>query len=213
MFSRIDDIAVSVNEGVATLEGRANQRRIKSRAERLASDIVGVQRVVNEINVEYLGKKVTDMQIIHETQAAIRRSAHLDRREIRVHCQRAHVSLYGVVESDLEKRVAEWIADGVTGVVHVNNSLAVEREWKEKSDEAIKSDLERKLKFSLFDKSDNVDVTVENGTAILRGEVGTWRQWQLVMDLALEAGARHPHNLLNVRLHPPHGGSNLFVPR
>jgi len=179
----------------------------------LASDIVGVQRVVNEIEVQYVDKEVSDMEIIHETQAAILRSAHLDRRNIRVHCQRAHVSLYGIVESDLEKRVAQWIADGVTGVVHVNNSLAVEQEWEEKSDEAIKSDLERKLRFSLLDKSDKIDVTVEKGTVILRGEVATWRQWQMVMDLALEAGARHPHNLLNVRYHPPHGASRLFVPR
>jgi osmotically-inducible protein OsmY len=213
MFSRNDTIESSVDEGVVTLTGKVNRLRTKSRAERLASDIVGVQRVVNEIKVEYVDEKVSDMEIIHETQAAIRRSAHLDRRDIRVHCQRAHVSLYGIVESDLEKRVAQWIADGVTGVVHVNNSLTVEREWKEKSDDAIKSDLERKLKFSLLGKSDKIKVTVQNGTVILRGEVATWRQWQLVMDLALEAGARHPHNLLNVRYHPPHSASNLFVPR
>lgn len=213
VFSRIDAIESRVNEGVVTLTGRVNRLQIKNRAERLAADIVGVQRVINEIKVEYVDKDVSDMEIIHETQAAIRRSAHLDRREIRVHCQRAHVSLYGIVDSELEKRVAEWIADGVTGVVHVNNALAVEPEWKEKSDEAIKSDLQRKLKYTLFDKSDNIDVTVENGTVILRGEVATWRQWQLVMDLALEAGARHPHNLLNVRYHPPHGASRIFVPR
>ena len=212
VFSRMDAIESDVKEGVVTLTGRVNRLQIKNRAERLAADIVGVQRVINEIKVEYIDKDVSDMEIIHETQATLRRSAHLDHREIRVHCQRAHVSLYGIVDSELEKRVAEWLADGVTGVVHVNNGLAIEPEWKEKSDEAIKSDLQRKLKYTLFDRSDNIDVTVENGTVILRGEVATWRQWQLVMDLALEAGARHPHNLLNVRYHPPHGASRIFVP-
>lgn len=154
-----------------------------------------------------------DPDSVDESQAAIRRSAYLDRRDIRVHCQLAHVSLYGIVESDLEKQVAEWIADSVTGVVHANHSLAVEPQWKEKSDAAIKSDLQRKLKYALLDRSDNMDVTVENGTVILKGEVATWRQWQLVMDLALEAGARHPRNLLNVGYHPPHGASRIFVPR
>lgn len=213
IFSRVDSIESSVNGGAVTLTGRVNRLRTKSRAERLASDIVGVQRVINEVEVEYVDKEVTDMDIIHDTQGAIRRNALLDRHDIRVHCQRAHVSLYGIVDSELEKRVAQWIADGVTGVVHVNNSLAIEPEWKEKSDAAIKSDLQRKLKYALFDKSNNIDVTVENGTVILRGEVPTWRQWQLVMDLAIEAGARHPHNLLNVRFHPPHGASRVFVPR
>ncbi len=213
VFSHIDAITTNFSDGTVTLTGRVNRLRTKNRAERLSGDIVGVHRVVNEIKVEYIDKDVSDMEIIHETQAAIRRSAFLDRREIRVHCQRAHVSLYGIVDSELEKQVAEWIADGVTGVVHVNNSLAVERKGKEKDDDAIKSDLQRKLKYTLFERSDNIDVTVENGTVILQGEVATWRQWQLVMDLALEAGARHPHNLLNVRYHPPHGASRIFVPR
>ncbi len=213
VFSHLDAITSRVNDGAVTLTGSVNRLRTKNRAERLASDIVGVQRVVNEIKVEYTHIEVSDMEIIRETQGAIRRSAFLDRRDIRVHCQRKHVSLYGVVESELEKQVAAWLVNGVTGVVHVNNSLAVEPQWKEKSDDAIKSDLQRKLKFSLLDKSDDVQVTVENGTVILQGEVSTWRQWQLVMDLAFEAGARHPHNLLNVRYHPPHGASQIFVPR
>lgn len=213
VFSHVNAITTNVSDGTVTLTGRANRLRTKNRAERLSRDVVGVHRVVNEIKVEYIDKDISDMEIIHETQAAILRSAFLERRDIRVHCQRAHVSLYGSVESELEKQVAEWIADGVTGVVHVNNSLAVEPQWKEKSDDAIKADLQRKLKYTLFDKSDNIDVTVENGTVILQGEVATWRQWQRVMDLAFEAGARHPHNLLNVRYHPPHGASRIFVPR
>ncbi len=213
VFSHVDVISTKADDGTVTLTGTVNLLRTKNRAERLASDIVGVHRVVNEIKVEYHDVNVTDMEIIHETQAAILRSANLDRREIRVHCQRAHVSLYGIVDSELEKQIAEWIADGVTGVVHVNNSLAVEPQWKEKSDDAIKSDLLRKLKYALLDKSDKIDVTVKSGTVILRGEVATWRQWQAVMDLALEAGARHPHNMLNVRYHPPHGASRIFVPR
>ncbi len=213
MFSHVDAITTKVKGTTVTLTGTVNRLRTKNRAERLAGDIVGVRRVVNDINVEYTDQNVNDMEIIRETQAAIRRSVLLERREIRVHCQRAHVSLYGIVDSELEKQGAQWIADGATGVVHVNNSLAVEPKWKEMSDEAIKSDLQRKLKYSLLDQSDEVEVTVQNGTVILQGEVATWRRWQLVMDLAIEAGARHPHNMLNVRYHPPHGASSIFVPR
>lgn len=115
------------------------------------------------------------------------------------------------MESELEKKVAGWLADNVAGVVHVNNRLAVEKKWTPKPDEKIKRDLQRKLKFTLLETGSKIDVTVENGVAILRGEVDTWRQWQAAMDLALEAGAKHPHNLLNVRFHPPHGGSRVYV--
>ena len=164
---------------------------------KLAADQVTVRReqvewvpdIVAAGAAGYSEQPPSDIEIVRETQEAIRRSPYLERRDVRVHCQRAHVSLYGIVESETEKQVAGWLASGVTGVVHVNNSLAVEKKWKEKSDEKIKEALERKLKYALFDTSNQIDVTVENGVAILRGEVDTWRQWQAVLDLTLEAGA------------------------
>ncbi len=213
IFSLADKIKVHVDSGVVTLTGTLSRLRYKNRAAQLAHDVVGVRRVVNKLNVEYDGDTPTDGEIIELTQAAIARSAQLDRRAIRVHCQQAHVRLYGIVDSELEKAVATWIADGIPGVVHVNNSLAVEPDEVQKSDGAIESDLRRKLKFAFFDKSNDINFTVEEGVAILRGEVDTWRQWQAAMDLAIEAGARHPHNLINVRYHPPHDGSRFYVPR
>jgi osmotically-inducible protein OsmY len=212
VFSHAEDIDVRVNDGVVVLSGTVNRLRVKRAAERIAMDVIGVRRVVNELKVDYPSGSPSDMEIIRNTQMALHRSPYLERRDFRVHSQAAHVRLYGVVESDLEKQVASWVAEGVEGVVHVANSLAVQREWKEKADEAILSDLERKLKFALFDKSNDIDVTVKNGVAMLRGEVDTWRQWQKALDLAIEAGSRHPHNLINVRLHPPHGSSRIYVP-
>ena len=211
VFQSAKMIERKVNRGVVTLTGETKSLAAKRKAERLASDVVGVARVVNELEVRRPSKEISDAEIIDTVQDSIRRSAYLDRREVRVHCQRAHVSIYGVVESELEKQVAGWLADNVAGVVHVNNRLAVEKEWTPKPDKDIKRDLERKLKYSLLDRANQIDVTVENGVVILRGDVATWRQWQLAMDLALEAGGKHPHNLINVRYHPPHGGSRVYV--
>ncbi|WP_186776236.1 BON domain-containing protein [Rubripirellula reticaptiva] len=213
VFGEADAISASVDSGIVTLTGSVTRLRIKEKSERLAMDVIGVQQVSNELKIEFSDRSPSDSDIIRETQEAVRLSAYLDRRDVRVHCQRAHVSLYGIVESETEKQIAGWLAGGVTGVVHVNNSLAVENNWKEKSDKKIKEDLERKLKFALFDTSNQIEVTVENGVAILRGEVDTWRQWQAVLDLTVEAGAKHPHSLINVRYHPPHGASRIYVPR
>ena len=213
VFGQADAISANVDSGTVTLTGNVTRLRIKDKAERLAMDVIGVQRVSNELKVEYPDQPPSDIEIVRETQEAIRLSPYLERRDVRIHCQRAHVSLFGIVESGLEKQIAGWLAGGVTGVVHVNNSLAIEKKWKEKSDEQIKKDLERKLKFAFFDKSNQIDVTVENGVAILRGEVDTWRQWQAVLDLTLEAGAKNPHNVIDVRYHPPHGASRIYVPR
>ncbi|MCS7469750.1 BON domain-containing protein [Stieleria sp. ICT_E10.1] len=213
VFPFADSISPTVQAGVVTLDGTVGRLRVKNKAERLARDVVGVVRVVNELEVRYEGELPSDAEIIRLSQQAISRSSNLDRRDFRVHCQAAHVTLYGLVESEFEKQLAEWIVDGVPGVVHVNNALAVQDDWKPKSDDQIREDLERKLKFALFDTSNQIEVEVSDGVVILTGEVDTWRQWQAAMDLAIEAGARHPHNLLNVRMHPPHGGSRIYVPR
>jgi len=211
VFSRVDDVAVTAKNGVVTLDGTVDRLRVKNKAEKLAGDVIGVKRVRNHLEVEYGGETPSDIDIVRETQAAMMRSPYLDRRDLRVHCQAAHVSLYGVVESELEKNVAEWIADGMSGVVHVNNTLAVEKEWKQKSDSEIEKALKRKLKFAFYDRSDDLSVNVQGGVAIIRGTVDTWRQWQAVLDLALEAGSRHSHNLVNVRHHPPHEASRIYV--
>lgn len=213
VFLAADSISVSVESGRVTLMGTVGRLRCKERAERLAMDIVGVITVDNELKVEPPTESPTDEEIIALTQAAITRSAYLNRREIRVHCHRAHVSLFGLVDSQLEKDLAGWLASGVTGVVHVDNQLAVERKRKAKEDQAIERDIERKLKFVLLDQADDIQVEVTDGVALLSGAVDTWYQWQAAIDLAIEAGAHHPHNLIRVRYHPPHGASRVFAPQ
>lgn len=213
LLAHLDSIETEVNSGTVELNGTVGRLPIKQRAERLVMDVIGVQRVRNELRVEYPEETPGDMEIIDDTQHALKRSAYLDRQNIRVHCQRAHVSLYGVVDSHRKKQIAGWIAESVPGVVHVNNQLAVERPWISKSDDEIESDLRRKLKFAMFNDGNQVNVAVEDGVAILRGEVDTWRQWQAALDLALEAGAKSPHNMIRVRFHPPHGASRVYVPQ
>ena len=213
VFLAANSVSASVESGKVTLIGTVSRLRAKERAERLAMDTVGVVSVDNELQVEPVSSPPTDEGIIVLTQASLERSAYLNRREIRVHCDRAHVSLFGLVDSQLEKNLAGWLAGGVPGVVHVDNQLAVERKRKAKSDQVIEKDIERKLKFVLLDQSEDLQVKVTDGVAILSGEVDTWYQWQAALDLAIEAGAHHPHNLIRVRYHPPHGASRIFVPQ
>lgn len=213
VLSYLETIHIESTDGSVTLTGKVGRLRAKDTAENVARSTVGVWRVKNNLKVRWSSKDPTAHEIIDDVQTALRRNPYVSRHAIRVHCRNAHVSLYGLVDSEFEKTVAGWTAGGQNGVVHVNNSLAVAKMWNPKSDAEIKADIEEKLKFTFFDKSNNIDVTVENGVAILRGEVDTWRAWQTAMNKAIEAGARRPHNLLNVRYHPRHGGSRIYVPQ
>lgn len=212
VLSYLDNLEVESEDGSVTLTGQVGRLRAKEAAEKVARSTLGVWRVENYLKVRWSGKDPSSKEIIDNVQAALKRDPYVSRYTIRVHCRNAHVSLYGLVDTKFEKEVAGWIAGGQKGVVHVNNSLAIADKWEPKSDAEIKADLEDKLKFTFFDKSNQIEVTVEDGVAILRGEVDTWRGWQTAMEKALEAGARRPHNLLKVRYHPRHGGSRIYVP-
>lgn len=213
VLSYLDSIEVASEGGSVTLSGTVGRLRAKQAAEQTARGTLGVWRVRNNLKVRWSDEDPTANEIVDFVQAALHRDAYVSRHEIRVHCRNGHVNLYGLVDSDFEKQAAGWIAGGQKGVVHVANYLSVPENWVPRSDAEIKADIEEKLARTFFDKSNHVEITVEDGVAILRGEVDTWRQWQSAMELAVEAGARRPHNLLKVRYHPRHGGSRIYVPQ
>ncbi|REJ82654.1 MAG: BON domain-containing protein [Planctomycetota bacterium] len=212
VLSYLDTIEVESDGGSITLSGAVGRLRAKQAAEETARGTLGVWRVRNNLKVRWSESDPPAHEIVDFVQAALLRDPYVSRHEIRVHCRNGHVSLYGLVDSDFEKKTAGWIAGGQKGVVHVNNYLSVPEDWVPRSDAEIKADIDEKLARTFFDRSNEVDVTVEDGVAILRGEVDTWRQWQWAMELAVEAGARRPHNLIKVRYHPRHGGSRIYVP-
>lgn len=212
LISYLDGIKVDSDGGSVTLTGHVGRYRVKEFAAETARNTVGVWRVKNHLKVRWSGDDISARNIIDYVQAALKRDPYVDRHDIRVHCRNAHVTLYGLVDTQFEKEAAGWIAGGQKGVVHVNNSLAVAKKWQPKPDEEIQDAIEEKLKFTLFDRSNDIEVRVEDGVALLRGRVDTWRQWQAVMNATVAAGARRPHNMIRVRFHPRHGGSQIYVP-
>ncbi|MBD3676119.1 MAG: BON domain-containing protein [Planctomycetaceae bacterium] len=213
VLSYLETIEVTSEGGTVTLSGEVGRLRAKESAEETARGTLGVWRVKNRLKVRYPDEEPTAREIIDYVQSAFQRDPYVSRHEIRVHCRNGHVSLYGLVDTSFEKKAAGWISGAQKGVVHVNNYLSVAKEWVPKPDAEIKADIEEKLLRTFFDKSNQIDVTVEDGVAILRGEVDTWRQWQTAMEEVIQAGARRPHNLLDVRYHPQHGGSDVYVPQ
>jgi osmotically-inducible protein OsmY len=208
---------VQVEQGVVTLTGSVGHLAAKEAAERAARYTIGVRRVKNNLRVRWPDKSPTDQQIADFTRQALRRDPYVEKRNIVVECGNAHVSLYGLVDTQFEKYHAEWTAHCQQGVVHVNNYLAVRKQWVPKSDAAIQADLDDKLAYTFVDPNNQVTAKIEDGVAILRGTVDTWSMWQAAMDQAVAAGARRPHNLIQIRYGLPSGphyyGPHDYVPR
>ncbi len=212
------DPKVEVEDGIVTLSGKVGFLRAKQAAKNIALATIGVQRVRDHLKVQWAKDGPTDKEIAQFVLEALLRDPYVQHQDIRIRVRKAHVSLYGLVDSKFEKMHAGWTAGGQKGVVHVNNFLTISKKWVPKSDKEIKEALEEKLKFTFLHKAKDIDVLVEDGVAILKGTVDNWMAWQVAMDKALEAGARRPHNLLRVRFGRAYSalgyrGPRMYIPR
>lgn len=160
-----------------------------------------------------VGESPADAAITVQIQKSLRSDLPSESRDVIVRTRDAHAHLYGIVDSQVDKKRASRLAAKATGVVHVANHLTVSRPWKQKSDADIKKDLEKKLVWTFATGAELIDVTVEEGVAIFTGRVHTWMEWQKAMELAFEAGARRPHNLLDVHRDGDRPDPDTYVPR
>ena len=182
-------VEIQVDHGVVTLTGEISHLTAKQSAERDARQTIGVRRVKNNLRTRWPDKPTTDERIADFTRQALARDPYVEKHNILVECENAHVSLYGYVDTEFEKEHAEWTASCQQGVVHVNDYLAVRKNWAPKSDAAIQADLNDKLAYAFVDPDNQVSAKVVDGVAILQGTVDTWYMWQTAMNQAIAAGA------------------------
>ena len=97
-----------MEKGAVTLTGDVGTLAAREAAERDARHTIGVRTVDNHLRVRWADKPPTDGQIADFTRAALKRDAYVERHNIIVECRNAHVSLYGLVDSEFEKEHAEW---------------------------------------------------------------------------------------------------------
>jgi len=211
------DLEIQIDHGVVTLTGDVSHLTAKRAAERDARQTIGVRRVKNNLRTRWPDQPPTDEQIADFTRQALARDPYVEKHNIIVECENAHASLYGYVDTEFEKEHVVWTASCQKGVVHVNDYLAVRKNWVPKSDAVILADLNDKLAYAFVDPDNQVTAKVVDGVAILEGTVDTWLMWQTAMDQAIAAGARRPHNLIEVRYGLPSGphyyGPHNYVPR
>lgn len=163
-------IDVSTDNGVVTLSGTVDTYAAKLEAENVAQSVKGVIAVINAIEVEPLSR--LDSQIRGDVVSALLADPVTESFEIDVSVDEGVVTLDGEVDSYTEKTVAEEVAEGVLGVVRVENELTYEIA-PDRSDVDIREDVEYRLKTDASIDSGLVDVTVNSGNVTLDGSVGS----------------------------------------
>jgi osmotically-inducible protein OsmY len=123
-------VAVTVKDGVVTLDGATVWDVPKDLALAIVAETPGVKDVVN--NVAVLPVSGFDDSIRARTAQAIYRDTVLGRyasdpaRPIRIVVDNGHVTLYGTVENAMDKNIAGIRASGVQGAFSVENKLVVD---------------------------------------------------------------------------------------
>jgi hyperosmotically inducible protein len=123
-------LALTVKDGVATLNGDTLNDVAKDSALAIVARTPGVKDVVNDVTV--LPVSLFDDSIRVSTARAIYRDSVLGRyatdpvHPIRIVVDNGHVTLYGTVESAMDKTIAGMRASAVPGAFSVENRLVVD---------------------------------------------------------------------------------------
>ncbi len=160
--------------------------------------VVWLTGTVRNMGAKLAAKLIDDDIIEERVRAALRRDPYIDRFDIGVASLNGKVYLTGSVSTWFEKRRAEMDAARVRGVLAVSSGIALEPVWQVKSDQELREDVIRQLKWARNVDTQDVSVEVEKGTVILRGEVDNWAEWRAAQANAMHAGAEGVINKVTV---------------
>jgi osmotically-inducible protein OsmY len=133
-YTIYDDVEGSVHDGVVTLTGKVTMPYKASDIADLVARVPGVREVDNKIST--LPVSTFDDQLRFTIASDIYRDPLFWNYAIQVNppvhvvVEHGHVTLTGVVNSEVERRKAEMIARTTPGVFSVDNQLRLDREMR-----------------------------------------------------------------------------------
>jgi hyperosmotically inducible periplasmic protein len=130
-YGVFDHLSFQVSGGAVSLSGDVTRPWLKTQAEQAVRAVKGVDGVTSTINVLPLSPfddrlRLTLLRTVYG-QPALNKYAHINA-PIRIIVANGRVRLEGVVLNDGDRNIAYIMANGVSGVFHVENKLKLERE-------------------------------------------------------------------------------------
>lgn len=216
------EVEPSSEGGVVTLTGVVDTLKASASAAEIARNTAGVISVRNRIRVRPLEPR-TDVEVQVAIEAALDRSAMTSDLDLEVQVQDGHATLRGEAASYVAKAEAGDLALTTPGVTSLDNEVEVAGpldsytpapylglygptllrgesyvSTHRRSDAELARRIRSQLWWSPFVDSDQVVVSVEDGKAVLEGEVDSWSERRAATENAFEGGAYEVVNRLDV---------------
>lgn len=213
--ARVDgfDVEVEVRGGEVTLHGVVDNLKARRAAADDARNTLGVRAVRNGLRVA-ADERRDDTAIAMDAREALLREPFVTAADVTVRVVDGTAVLHGRVDHHLARARADDAVARVPGVVDVQNVLAVRDatatartpyvddlprigfDWVElepwpsfEDDAAIERRIEAELWWSPFVRADRIEVTVEDGVAVLRGRIDSAAERLAAIENALDGGA------------------------
>jgi hyperosmotically inducible protein len=124
-----NNLAIKVQNGVLTLNGDVRDYPARDSAVAIAETTPGVKEVIDNINVLPTSPMDDDLRLRIARaiygHSSLSKYALDPQKPIRIVVNNGHVTLYGVVDSQMDKQIAEMQAKSVPNVFSVDNKLMV----------------------------------------------------------------------------------------
>lgn len=196
-----DNVSIKVSEdGTAILSGKVASLAAKRAAEADAWSVYGVTSVENSLEVEFPSalEVPTDDDIEKRVADSLLWNPVIDSANIEVSVEAGIVTLEGSVDAFWKKLRVETLASNVTGVLSVENKLAVVP-TKDFVDQDIADDIVDSIDRKLAVNVENVDVKVSDGKVTLAGTVPSFTAWSAAYDSArYTAGVKDVEDRLTI---------------
>lgn len=197
-----DGVHVHVAAGIATVSGTVSSLAAEQAALDDAQHTIGVFRVLDRLHVRP-SSQVPEDELERRVGDALAASPWVDRAEVDAEVERGHVTLRGTVSGPIARREAERVVARVAGVVAIENQLALSGAGTPIADHLLQREIRDGFHWNPTLFAEDVEVSVENGVATLRGTVDDPQAAREAEEEALRAGATSVRSDLRVRSAEP----------
>jgi osmotically-inducible protein OsmY len=195
------EIGVTAKDGVVTLTGIVDSYIKKMEAENAAKKVVGLNVLVEEIEVKLPSnstKNSTD--IAHEVSAALKSNWPTLAEKVKIKVEDGWVTLDGELPWYYQKVAVKNTVDFIGGVRGITNNITIRPDT---NDSIEQRDIETAISRNWLVDAQNIVVSVSGATVVLTGTVHSWYQKEEAERIAWNTpGIENVSNELTVDYQP-----------